>query len=209
MAMANAHRSMVDGHHDDLAQLMGSRTRAGILECLFSSPGVAFGIRELASRAGGLDYKTTRSELHRLRALGIVRVNGADRSPRFELDPGHPAHDELRGLVLKIGRRGWIRILGEVLGAEPSIQAAAVFGSAAAGTATATSDIDLLVVGEGGDERFLGIAEILERQLGRHVDFLFYTAAELGAMRADPDSFVSGVLLGPVVIVKGRDVLER
>ena len=200
--MSSAHQP------DTLAQLLGNLTRARVLEHLFAHPSKAFGIRETAALAGGLEYRATRRELLCLRELGFVRTVGEGRNKKFALEPGHPAHDEMRGLVLKTGVHGSLRLLREEMARHDWIQAAVLFGSLAAGGETPDSDVDLLVIGDGSDAEFIPVADRLRTTLGRTIDFFVYTRAELRDQLAQPDGFVGCVLASHHVMLKGAPLID-
>jgi predicted nucleotidyltransferase len=87
----------------------------------------------------------------------------------------------------------------------PRLRAAWVYGSVAKHTDTASSDVDLMVIGDD-----LAPGEVLERllpveaELGRKINPTCYTSAEFERRRAEPDSFVSRVLRQPIVLLVGK-----
>jgi DNA-binding transcriptional ArsR family regulator len=131
---------MADDPQGALASLLGSVTRARVLEHLFEHHADSFGIRETAALAGGLDYRMTRRELRRLEDVGVVRTVGEGRTRTYAVEPGHPAHADLRGPVLKTGSHGSVRSLREEPARHDWIVAAAVFGSLASGRERAESE---------------------------------------------------------------------
>ncbi|MGH7631941.1 MAG: nucleotidyltransferase domain-containing protein, partial [Gemmatimonadales bacterium] len=78
------------------------------------------------------------------------------------------------------------------------------FGSTAAGTARADSDVDLLVVGDSVDTRALhrGLAEA-GLLMGREVNPVRYSRTELATRLAGGTRFVREALAGPKAWVAG------
>lgn len=109
-------------------------------------------------------------------------------------------------MVLKTG--GLVDVIGEALtGAR--IKVAFVFGSVAEGKETASSDVDLMVVGSLGLRELTsllgGTAEKLEREINPHV----LTEVEYQDRIERADHFVTNVLSGPKLFVVGsQDDLE-
>ena len=85
------------------------------------------------------------------------------------------------------------------------IDLAFVFGSAAAGRESATSDVDLLIV-SGHDPRVLAIV-LAEagQQLGREVNVTTYSTDEFRARLAAGRAFLTGVLDGAKIWLVGND----
>ena len=79
------------------------------------------------------------------------------------------------------------------------MSAAIIYGSVAKKTATATSDIDLLII---ADERTLeelySALSPAEQQLGRPINPTLLTTRELHKRRASGNTFLERVLSGPV-----------
>ncbi len=86
----------------------------------------------------------------------------------------------------------------------PRLHAAWIYGSVAKGTDTASSDIDVMLVGED-----LRLGEVLEQlipmevALGRKINPTCFSSEEYAARRLEPDSFVNRVLSQPVLPLIG------
>ena len=80
-----------------------------------------------------------------------------------------------------------------------------MFGSVAAGTAGAESDIDLLVVGDIGlrklSELLAGVGDRLGREINPHV----LTPAEFAKRARAKEHFVSSVMRSKKIFVKGSE----
>ncbi len=99
-----------------------------------------------------------------------------------------------------------LRPLLEALAAiEAKLDLAFIYGSIAKGTDTATSDIDVMVVGK--DLLLSEVLQLLlpvESQLGRKINPTLYTPAEYKRRLAQKDSFLNRVLAQPVIQLIGE-----
>lgn len=182
-----------------LAELLSSRVKAELFRLLFGMSEKPLHLREL-ERQSGLAVGTVRQELKKLTGLGLVKVEPDGNRTQYQADRNHPLFPEIHGLVLKtVGLTGVLRPVLE--GSE--IELAFIFGSVAAGSAGAESDIDLLVVGGLGLRQLVGRLGGLSSVLGREINPHIFTADEFTARRRSGDHFLSTVLAGPVMFVKG------
>src|SRR2546428_1916320 len=121
-----------------------SRVRDRILLEFFAKPGTSVHVREMARRVKA-SAPTVGAELAELARLGVLQANPVGRSLVYSVNERSPLLAEIRALVQKT-------IGVEVLSAQavdglPGVDAAYIFGSHAAGTDTARSDVDLLIIG--------------------------------------------------------------
>jgi predicted nucleotidyltransferase len=180
----------------DTALFGGSRVRRTILRAFFARPGVTRHVRELARQLG---YSATivGEELDRLERTGILTSERIGRARRYRVDEASPIAAEIRSLVQKtIGVEARVR---EALADLPGLEEAFLYGSYAAGTERATSDLDLLVIGEVDQQELSERLTEVERDLGRDVNVVTYTRAELERLRDAGDRFTATVLEGPRV----------
>jgi predicted nucleotidyltransferase len=133
--------------------------------------------------------------------LGLVRWERQGRQKYFTVNVEHPLYPELRGLVLKTD--GLAEPLREALSGLAGIEAAAVFGSMAAGTAGAGSDVDLFVIGEADDLELHRAMSEAESLLGRQVNYVLMTRRELQRRLRSKEPFLARVLSGALIPVLG------
>ena len=88
----------------------------------------------------------------------------------------HPIYPELRGLVTKTS--GVAAAIRQALEPVEGIEWAFLFGSTAAGTDTASSDIDLLAIGSAGLRAISPALRPLANTLGREINPHCLTPAE-------------------------------
>jgi len=184
-----------------LAKLLSSRVKAEVFRLLFGLDAQELHVREIARRAH-LNEATVRQELKRLIGLGLVVCRRDGNRTYCRAEKGHPAYADLRGLVLKTS--GLLDVLRRAL-KHPRIRAAFVFGSLAAGTEKAHSDLDLMVIGECGLRELSGLLENVADELGREVNPHVLSREELARRRKARDHFVTTVLAGPKLFVVGDE----
>jgi predicted nucleotidyltransferase/biotin operon repressor len=140
-------------------------------------------------------------ELRRLEDAGIIEHQRVGRSKLYRAAAGSPLHAPLRELVART--LGIEPLLRERLAGVPGIEAAALFGSWAAGRITPTSDIDLLVVGEVDRDRLLREVREVERAAGREINLTAYRPDEFARRRREGSGFLETVLARPLTPLVG------
>jgi predicted nucleotidyltransferase len=171
-----------------------SEVRRQILAAFYAGPGLVTHPRELARRLGHPSQVVGR-ELQRLQDAGILASETIGRARRYRVNAASPIAADVRGLVLRtIGAEA---LIGAALARVAGIEEAWIFGSHARGTERPSSDIDLLLIGPADrgalSERLVDV----EQELGRDVNVVAYTRAELADLESSGDPFVVDVLAGP------------
>lgn len=186
--------------------LFGVEARVDVLTWLCEHPEEPIHTRELARRCG-LTPNQASQQLRRLEDIGLLRSQRVGRSRVYRLVPDFPLLSELQGIIRKTtGLAGRLR---EAL-ADLPVEAAFIFGSVAAGEDTAHSDVDLLVIGEASGRALAGVTQPLQAEIGRAINAVRYEGAEFRARAEASDPFLTEVLAGPKVFVKGGpDDLRR
>jgi DNA-binding transcriptional ArsR family regulator len=184
-----------------LAEILSSRSRAEVFRLLFGVANAELHNRDLERRSG-LSESAVRRELARLTRLGLLvrRVDG--NRVYYRADRKHPLYPEIHNLVLKT--TGLVDVLRDALEGE-SVDAAFVFGSVARGGHVATSDIDLMVIGQIGLRRLSGLLRGCEERIGREVNPHILTRAELKARLAAADHFLTSVMKDAKLFVIGDE----
>jgi hypothetical protein len=130
-----------------LADALFAKVQQRVLGVLFGNPGRSFYANEVIGLARSGTGAVQR-ELARLEGAGLVTATRVGKQKHYQANRASPVFQELRPLVLKTSGLG--DVLREATAPLSSrIRAAFVYGSVAKGEDTATSDIDLLVIGEG------------------------------------------------------------
>lgn len=186
-----------------LAELFGSRTRAGVLATLCGAPATEFHLNELAKKVG-VGARAVQQEVVRLLRLGLIRERRSGNRRYFSAERSHPAFEALSELIrISAGARD---VLREALVGESRIRLALLYGSVASGTERTESDVDLLVVGDLGLGELLEILSPAQDALRRPINPVLMTAAEFQERRGRREHFIARVLeSNPIAIVGSLD----
>jgi predicted nucleotidyltransferase len=152
---------------------------------------------------------TIQREVGLLADAGVLERRVQGRQVFYRAAVSCPIYPELRSIVIKTV--GAVRLLARALTPlQESIDVAFVFGSMAAGTERADSDVDLMVVGDATLLEVSGTLAQARAALGRELNVVTLAAAELRRRASEQDHFVTTVLGDPKLFVKGTaDDLER
>ncbi len=180
-----------------------SRVRDRILLEFFAKPGTSGHVREMARRVKA-SAPAVGAELTELARLGVLQTYTVGRSLVYSVNERSPLLGEIRALVQKtIGVEGLIAKAVEGLA---GVDAAYIFGSHAAGTDTARSDVDLLVIGRPDRVALSEKLAPVERTIGRDVNVVTKTEAQVRERRRSGAQFWRQVLGKPIVHVAGREI---
>lgn len=97
-------------------------------------------------------------------------------------------------------------VLATALSGSEGIVCAFIFGSLATSSERPDSDLDLFVVGSiEGRKLSARTSRLSDQSLGRILNTVHYTEAELGQRHRDRNHFVRSVLAGPKLFVVGTE----
>jgi predicted nucleotidyltransferase len=188
----------------DPATVLFGSTRRRVLGWLLGHPDEAYYLRELARHIGGAVGAIQR-ELELLTASGLVRREVRGKQVYFQANQKAAIFTELQGLFAKTV--GLVDILREsLIPLADRIHAAFVFGSAARGELHASSDVDLLVVGDVSFGDVIAAIQGAEKRLGREVNPTVYSEQEFRAKALAKQHFVTAILTEPKMLVLGQEV---
>lgn len=187
----------------DPAVLLFGTTRRRVLGWLLGHPDEAYYLRELVRHTGGAVGAVQR-ELEQLTAAGLVRRDVRGKQVYFQANRRAAIFPELQALFAKTA--GLVDILREALmPIVNQMSAAFVFGSAARGELHASSDIDLLVVGDVSFGEVIAAVKRAEERLGRDVNPTVFSTNEFREKVRSKHHFVTTVLAEPKMFVVGGD----
>lgn len=185
------------------ADLLFSAYRRKVLALLLLRPDDALHVREIA-RLTGVPVGSLHRELRTLTAAGLLAREPVGNQVRYRANRACPIYPELAEIFRKtIGLADLVRDTLRPLGER--VLVAFVFGSMADGSAQASSDVDLFVV---GDATYADVVERLlplRDRLGREINPVVMTRAELAAQRAGRERFIQHVLAAPKMFLKGTE----
>jgi uncharacterized protein len=184
-----------------LPQLFLSEIRAALFR-LFLGP--SSGRLYRAEIIARFDFagRSVEEELEKLVRLELLHSTKDGNRRYYEVNRAHPLYPELRGIVLKTG--GLRDVLAEAL-KSAKVRHAFVFGSIAAGTETAASDVDLMVIGTATHRQAASGLRRASEALAREINPHFFTTEEFFARLAKRDHFLGDVMAKPKLFIVGDD----
>ena len=159
-------------------------------------------VRQLAN-AIGADSTNVSRELKRLEKEGLLRSETEGRQVYYSLNSSYPYLKPFFALLRS--SIGVEPALKSALKAVPGIDSAWLVGSFAKGEADATSDIDLLIVGEPDQARLAESARKAEKALHREINYTVLTPRELKRRLRAGDPYIADVWNGKRVELIGHD----
>lgn len=147
----------------------------------------------------------THRQLQQMTSSGLFTVTPVGNQKYYQANRASPIFGELHSIVLKT--IGLAQPLRDALSpAADRVKAAFVYGSIAAGTQRAESDIDLMVISDSLD--YASVFELLqpvEQLLARKINPTVMRPDDWERKRDMSDSFASRVATGPKIWVIGDD----
>lgn len=193
-----------DTPRENLLDALFSSTQQRTLGFLFGQPDRSFYGNQLIALTGSGSGAIQR-ELRRLAESGLVTVTSSSGRTYYRANQQAPLFAELHSIMLKtIGLADPIKAALAAAGGQ--IQFAAIYGSVAKGTDTATSDIDLLIVSnELTLEKVYAVLAPAERELSRKISVTLYAEDEFHSRLREPASFLARVLAGEHLVLIGSE----
>ena len=185
-----------------LEKLFTSRVRVRLLTLLLTHPTEAFYIRQIA-RLTGETYNNVRQELQNLAQLGLILSERRANAAYYQANVEHFLFPELKRIILKteaVGDR-----LREALSVLGDIRVAFIYGSTARGTEVASSDIDLMVIGEVDLDALDGAIDSIEEVWGRTVNYTLFEVEEWQERVTQGHSFLTDVLTHEKIFLIGDE----
>jgi len=176
--------------------------RQGVLAATLTRPEKWWYLSELAEFLRTRPSSLQR-ELRSLEQSGILQQRKDGRRTYFKAETRSPIFRELQSIFEKtVGLVPTVRQALQPF--ETRITCAFVYGSVARGEERATSDVDLMVIGDVGLAQLSPALRKAEKRLGREVNVTNYSVDEFRKKVADGDHFLTSVLKGSLQFVKGE-----
>ena len=182
-----------------LQTLLSSRVRSEIFRLLFGLSDRQLYIREMERRTG-LSVATVRQELQKLLRMQLVEAQRSGNRLYYRANKSHPLYTDIRNIVLKTS--GMVDIIRDALD-KRDVKIAFVFGSVASNQEGATSDVDLMVIGDVGLRTLSGWLSGVSEQIGREINPHVINENEFRRRRRSHDHFLTRVLDSKKLFIKG------
>ena len=187
-----------------LSNILFSGSRRSILALLYGHADEQFYLREITRRAG-TGIGATQRELRQLSEAGLIQDVRRGRQVYYQANRKNPIFVELKSILAKTS--GIRDILQEALTSlgKDRIKLAFVYGSIARGEEKASSDVDLMVVGEISFSDVVSTLAKIETKLGWEVNPTVYGPREFREKLAAKNHFLSAVAKEKKLFVIGDE----
>lgn len=192
----------VASRRPSMTDALFSSTQQRVLGLIFGQPERSFFATEIIARVGAGSGGVQR-ELKKLAESGLVTVSRIGNQKHFQANASAPIFEELCALVRKTV--GLAEPLRQALApAAADIDLALVYGSVAKRSASASSDIDVLVVSDALTlEALFRLLKPAEDELGRAINPTLYNKEEFQRRLDERNPFLERVLSGDTLILHG------
>ena len=171
-----------------------SPLRKKLLSYFFTNPQAKLYLRDIAAKLN-VDPANLSRELARLVSDGVFVSEKQGNLKYFSLNTQYPLYQELKSIIFKtIGVQGAVENL---LNKIPGIERAFIYGSFAKNRERMGSDIDLCLIvrkNKFQENPLLQGLNQLEHELGREINYTFFTEKEWESRQRSKDSFVSTLI---------------
>jgi predicted nucleotidyltransferase len=185
-----------------LMDLLFGSYRQRILGMLLLHPEQTYHVRELA-RMTHTTAGTLHKELSRLAESGLLLREKQGNQIRYQANRLCPIYSELASVFRKT--TGLADVVTEAI--QPlagEIKLALIFGSIARGEETASSDIDLLIVGDVGFADLVKALHPAQKALSREINPVVLSQAEYQQRLNNKDHFIQQIQSHPTINLLGN-----
>lgn len=179
------------------------KVRCAVLALLFSRADESFYLRQM-ERIIGSSHGAIYRELGNLVDAGLVVRTSHGKQVYYQANTSSPVFAELRGLVVKTA--GVADVLRSALAPlAESISVAFVYGSFARGEERASSDVDVMVVGDASFGEVVSALSGAQDQLNREINPSVFTLAEFERRIENREHFTTSVMRAPRIVLVGEE----
>ncbi len=182
--------------------------RKRVLNLLLSDPNSRWYLRDIVRRTG-CAIGAVRRELTGLAQAEIVTKAKDGNRTYYQVNTNCPVYADLAGLLRKT--TGLADVLEKALGGlSEKIAVAFVYGSFAKGTATAASDVDLMVIGDCTFGQVVQAVHSWQDKIHREINPSVYPAAEFKQKISQQHHFLGSIMREEKIFLIGdEDELAR
>jgi predicted nucleotidyltransferase len=183
-------------------RLFGSKTRVALLSRLLMNADKSFYIRQLAKETN-IPYSMLYKEEKNLASLGVVNEEKKGKVTLVSVNKKLPYFAELKSLVMKTA--GLASLVGNALSKLQDVRYALIYGSFASGQETESSDVDVLIVGNVGEERILKAVSAIEERTGREINYIVWSEGEFRKRVRSKHHILTETARKPVIMLIGEE----
>ena len=191
-----------------IADALFTKSQQKIMGLLFGKPDTTLYLNEIV-RLAGMGKGAIIRELGKMTAAGLLTVKRIGNQNHYQANPSCPVYNDLIAITRKTF--GIADVLRQALEpAKDAIGFAFIYGSIATGRDTATSDIDLMIIGN--DLAYADMMTLLipaEKELQRPINPSIYSPEEFQKKLQQENSFLTRVLQQQKIIILGSEDAAR
>lgn len=171
-----------------------------ILEIFFNHPEKSYYFRELGKLIGkqpGVFQK----DINKLVEKGLLLSEYQANSRFFKLNQRYHLYPELKNIFLKTV--GVVGKLKERLAGFKNINLAFIFGSFARNKEDQYSDVDLMIIGNPGEDRLVMAISKIESELDREINYNIFSPADFKNGLKEEEVFLQDIITNPKIFIIG------
>ena len=142
-------------------------------------------------------------ELRRLENMGLLKSRTSGRQKYYSVNPDYTLFPDIKSIILKTVGIG--DLLKTAFDKKDDISIAFIYGSYAKDIEHAESDIDIFAVGNISAKELQGAISDIEGKTKREINPTIYSLEELKEKYKSKNNFITGVLKGPKIFLKGDE----
>lgn len=152
-----------------------SKIRRDLLTLFFTNPSKSYYTRQI-ERLLGHSVGSISRELKKFKKDDLLLTEKIGNLVYYKLNKKHPLFNELKNIIMKTS--GIFQRIKETLSSLNNIEIAFIYGSFAQEKQRATSDIDLMIIGNVDSSEIASCLSDLEIKFDREINFTLYTKSE-------------------------------
>ena len=188
----------------NISNALFSKVLQCVLALLYGQPDRSFHTNEII-RLTHSGTGAVQRELEKLTTVGLLTVQSIGNQKHYRANCTSPLFTELRGIVLKTF--GLADVIREALIPVASqIHIAFIYGSIAKQEDTASSDIDLMLIGD--NLTYADVFKLLEDaqgKLGRPINPTFYLPTQWARKHQANNNFLAQIMKQPKIFLIGSE----
>lgn len=182
-----------------LSELLTSKTRAEVMRILFNGLREEHYLRDL-EKLSHVKVNSLQKEVKHLSSLDLLKVRKDGNRIYYSANTEHPLYPDLVSIVEKT-----VGVLFELKKSlsDTKIECAFIFGSFAKGKEKATSDIDLIIIGDIGMRGVSKLLSGIQEKIGREINPHVFTEKEFQKRIIDKEHFTSSIMKEDIKVITG------
>ena len=186
-----------------IASIFAGKAVLALLRLFSLYPARDFYQRELCEAAGERLFLIQRA-LAKLLQAGLITQTSRGNRVYYRANQSHPAFEDLKTVIVKtVGLGDALRT--QLASVANRIPVAFVYGSVARGEESATSDVDIMLIGDLTGKELSSIITPIKKLVNREINPTLYTPVQFRKRANQRHPFVISILKEPKLFLIGDD----